>query len=114
MNNIYRCTLPFADFLESKILTRQQPMVHHRKYPRCSFDPDLGVKIKQNVVQYILHHITYRPTSFEIAMANRLRGDGLQEHSLIFLLGVKVIRNATLKLLRNVLGGALFTRKYII
>ena len=31
------------------------------------FDPDLGVKVMQNVDQYPLHHVAYAPAKFEVA-----------------------------------------------
>ena len=37
------------------------------------FDLDLGVT--QNVAQYLLHHVTYSATKFEVATSNRLGGD---------------------------------------
>ena len=46
-------------------------MVHHRKYPL--FLPitfTLGVKVTQNVAQYLLHNVTYAPVKFEIDMSN--------------------------------------------
>ena len=33
---------------------------------------DLGYKVKQNVAQYPLHHVTYSATKFEVAMSNHL------------------------------------------
>ena len=36
---------------------------------------DLGVKVKQNVAQYPLHHVTYSTTKFENATPNGLGGD---------------------------------------
>ena len=38
-------------------------MVLHRKYP-------LGVKVTQNVAQYLQHNMTYAPVKFEAAMSN--------------------------------------------
>ena len=34
-----------------------------------SFDLDLGVKLKQDIAQYPLHHVTYAPAKFEAAMS---------------------------------------------
>ena len=31
------------------------------------FDPDLWVKVRQNVAQYPRHHVTYAPAKFDIA-----------------------------------------------
>ena len=39
------------------------------------FDLDLGVKVKQNVAQYPLHHVTYLGTKFEVVTSNGLGGD---------------------------------------
>ena len=33
---------------------------------------DLRVKVTQNVVQYLLHHVTYLGTKFEVGLSNRL------------------------------------------
>ena len=32
------------------------------------FDLDLGVRVTRNVAQYPLHHVTYSPTKFEVAI----------------------------------------------
>ena len=48
-------------------------MIHHRIYPLFIFDVDLGVT--QNIVQYPLHHVTYAPEKFEVAMSNGIGGD---------------------------------------
>ena len=34
------------------------------------YDLDLGIKVTQNVAQYHLHHVTYAPVNFEVAMSN--------------------------------------------
>ena len=34
------------------------------------FDLDFEVKVKQNVSQYPLHHVTYAPAKFEVATSN--------------------------------------------
>ena len=39
------------------------------------FDHDLGVKFTQNVAQYLLHHVTYAATKFEVARSYGLGGD---------------------------------------
>ena len=39
------------------------------------FDLDLGVKVTQNVDQYLLHHVTHPATKFEVARSNQLGGD---------------------------------------
>ena len=39
------------------------------------FDLDLGVKATHNVAQYLLHHVTYLGTKFEVAMSKGLAGD---------------------------------------
>ena len=39
------------------------------------FDLDLGVKATQNVAQYLLHHVTYSPTKFEVATSYGLGGE---------------------------------------
>ena len=40
-----------------------------------TFDHDLGVKVTQNVVQYLLHYVSYAATKFEDARSNSLGGD---------------------------------------
>ena len=46
------------------------------------FDLDLGVKVKGNVAQYPLHHVTYAPTKFEVAMSKGL-GDAFTRKNII-------------------------------
>ena len=41
------------------------------------FELDLGVKVTQNTVQYPLHHVTYTPAKFEVAMSKGLGGDAI-------------------------------------
>ena len=48
-------------------------MVHHRINLLFMFDLDLGVT--QNIAQCPLHHVTYAPAKFEVAMSNYLGGD---------------------------------------
>ena len=48
----------------------QQSMVHHRKYPLFTYNLYLGVKVIQNVAQYLLHNVTYVPVKFEVDMSN--------------------------------------------
>ena len=43
---------------------------------------DLDVKVTQNVAQEPLHHVTYAPAKFEVAMCMGLGGDALQENAL--------------------------------
>ena len=45
-------------------------MVHHRKYPLFTYNLYLGVKVIQNVAQYLLHNVTYVPVKFEVDMSN--------------------------------------------
>ena len=45
-------------------------MVHHRIYPLFIFDLDL--RVPQSITQYPLHHMTYAPGKFEVAMSNDL------------------------------------------
>ena len=39
------------------------------------FNFDIGVKVKRNVAQCPLHHVTYAPTEFEVTTSKALRGD---------------------------------------
>ena len=39
------------------------------------FDLDLGVKVKQNIAQYPLHHVTYSATKFEVSTSKGLGED---------------------------------------
>ena len=55
---------------QNNVLLEHQSMVEHRKYPLFTFDLYLGVKVTQNVAQYPLHHVTYAPAKFEVAMSN--------------------------------------------
>ena len=94
-----------------------------------TFELDLGVKVTQNVAQYLLHHVTYVPTEFEVTTSKDLGGEALQENSIFDLdLGVKVTPNVAQYPLHHVtysatyfevtmsihLGGYKFTRKYTI
>ena len=48
-------------------------MVHHRKYANTRFltyNLSLGVKVTQNVAQYLLHNMTYAATKFEVNISN--------------------------------------------
>ena len=38
---------------------------------------DLGVKVTQNVAQYPLHHVTYTPAKFEVAMSESVMHDSI-------------------------------------
>ena len=40
-----------------------------------TFHLDFGVKVTQKFAQYLLHHVTYAATKFEVARFNRLGGD---------------------------------------
>ena len=53
------------------------PTVHEEMHlqENTLFDLDLGVKVSQNVAQYLLHHVTYLGTKFEAAMSKGLGGD---------------------------------------
>ena len=62
------------------------------------FDLDLRVNVAQNIAKYPLHHVTYAPAKFEVAMSNVLGGYAfsliLQENTLYDRdLGVNVTRN---------------------
>ena len=46
-------------------------------------DLDLWVKVTQNVAQYPLHHMTYAPAKFEVAMSNGLGGDAFTRKYII-------------------------------
>ena len=48
-------------------------MVHHPIYLVFMFDLDF--RVTQNIAQYLLHHVTYAPAKFEVAMSNDLGGD---------------------------------------
>ena len=39
------------------------------------FENDLGFKIRGNVAQYPLHHVTYAPTKVDVATSKGLGGD---------------------------------------
>ena len=47
------------------------------------FELDLGVKVRQNVAQYPLYHVTYAPATFEVAMYNSLEGDAFTRQYII-------------------------------
>ena len=57
------------------------------------FDIDLGVKVKQNVAQCPLHHVTYAITEFEVTTPKGLGGGAfIRNLFLTFDLGVKVTK----------------------
>ena len=39
------------------------------------FDLDFGVKVRRNVAQYPLHHVTLSATKFKVTSSKRLGGD---------------------------------------
>ena len=39
------------------------------------FDLDLQVKVTLNVAQYLIHHVTYAPTEFEVTTSKALGGE---------------------------------------
>ena len=43
------------------------------------------VKVRQNVAQNALHHVTYAPAKFEVAMSNTLGGDAFTKNTLFDL-----------------------------
>ena len=47
------------------------------------FDLDLGVKVTQDVTQYLLHHVTYANVKFEDATSNGLGGDAFTRQYII-------------------------------
>ena len=54
-------------------ITRAAVDAHHRKYPlffKKKKHLYLGVKVTQNVAQYLLHNVTYVPVKFEVDMSN--------------------------------------------
>ena len=51
--------------------------------PSFISDLDLGVKVTQNIAQYPLHHVTYAPAEFEVAMSNGLGGDAFTRKYII-------------------------------
>ena len=53
---------------------------------QLTFDLDLGVKVTWDIVQYLLHHVTYSATKFEVAMFNRLGRDAFTRKYIIWSL----------------------------
>ena len=47
----------------------------YKKIHYLTFDLDLGVKVTRNVTQYLLHHVIYAPTKFQVATSNGLGED---------------------------------------
>ena len=70
-------------------------MVHHRKYPLFfTYNLYLGVKVTQNVAQYLLHNVTYAPVSLKLICPMVKEEMHLQENTLYDLdLIVKVTQN---------------------
>ena len=58
-------------------------MVRHRKYPLFTYCLYLWVNVTQNVVQYLLHNVTYAPVKFYIAMSNGLGEDAFTRKNII-------------------------------
>ena len=46
------------------------------------FDPDLGVKVTQDVVKHPLHHLIYSDTKFEVSTSGILEEMHLQKNTL--------------------------------
>ena len=71
-------------------------MVHHKKYLFFTIDLDLKVKVTWKIAQYSLHHVTYTPAKFEVAIPNGERGDAFirkKIHYLTYDFGVKVTQS---------------------
>ena len=49
--------------------------MHLQENTLFDIDFGLGVKVTGNVVQYLLHHVTYVAIKFEVARSNGLGGD---------------------------------------
>ena len=48
----------------------------YKKVHYCTFNLDLRLRTNmKNIAQYPLHHMTYAPAKFEVAMSNGLGGD---------------------------------------
>ena len=47
------------------------------------FDLEFGVKVTQNVAQYLLHHVTNAPTKFKVSMSKGLGGDAFTKKYII-------------------------------
>ena len=103
-------------------------MVHNRKYPLFYHNLYLGVKVTQNVAQYLQHNMTYAPVSLKL-LCPWLRRRSIYKNTLYDLdLWVKVtpnvvqcppnqmtIAHAKFEIATtNSLGEDAFTRKYII
>ena len=58
-------------YLQSLKLLRPKVEKMHLK-ENTLFDLDTEVKVTQNAAQYHLHHVTYSPVKFEVAMLNGL------------------------------------------
>ena len=54
-----------------------------RKIYDLTFDLDLGVKVTQNIAQYLLHNVTYLSTKFEVASPNGIGGDAFTRKYII-------------------------------
>ena len=50
------------------------------------FDLELGVKVRQNLSQYSLHHVTFTATKFEVATSSGL-GDAFTRENIVRPLG---------------------------
>ena len=100
----------------------------YKKIQYLSCDLDIGVKVTRDVAQYLLHHVTYAPTNFEVAMSIKVEEEMHLQQNTVFDLDSKVTQNiaqysihhvtyATAKFefaTSNILGGDAFTRKYSI
>ena len=64
---------------------------------------DLGVKVKENIAQFHLHHVTYATAKFEAVMSNSLGGDAFTRKYIIWPLTLtKVQWNIAQYLLHHV------------
>ena len=114
-----------------KLLCSTVEKMHLQENTLSDFDLDLHFKVTQNIGQYPLHHVTYAPAKFGVAVSKRLGGYIYEKiHYLTFELDlhVKVTRKdgqyplhhvtyAPAKFefaVSNRLEEDTFTRKYII
>ena len=78
-----------CDLCNCKVLScyvQRSRICIYKKIHYLTFALDLGVEVTQNVAQYPLHHVTYAPARFEVAMSNGSGGDAFKRnlHCLIF------------------------------
>ena len=81
-------TLPntlYAMFMQKLLWPTVKKEIHLQDTALLDLDLHIGVKVSRSIAQYLLHHVTYAPATFIVAMNNGLGGDTLTRNTLFDL-----------------------------